>query len=158
MSKVLVVYYSRTGNTEMMAREVAKGVEDEGVEVLLKKVEETTPEDFLDAEGIIIGSPTYFGLPSQKIVKLLDESVKYYGKLEGKVGGAFSTSGILGGGNETTVMGIIQMLLIHGMVIQGTTKGAHYGAVSIGKPGKGELEVARELGKRVASLVKKLFG
>jgi len=37
MSKVLVVYYSRTGNTEMMAREVARGVEDEGVEVLLKK-------------------------------------------------------------------------------------------------------------------------
>ncbi|NOZ63853.1 MAG: flavodoxin family protein [Caldiserica bacterium] len=157
MSKVLVVYYSRTGNTEKMAREVAHGVEDEHVEAILKRVEDTTPEDFLKVDGIIVGSPTYFGLPSQEIVGLLDESVKYYGKLEGKVGGAFSTSGILGGGNETTVMGIIQMLLIHGMIIQGTAKGAHYGAVSVGKPGHEELKVARELGKRVASLVKKLF-
>ena len=158
MAKVLVVYYSRTGNTEEMAKAVEKGVRETGVECELKRVEETTPEDLLNADGIIIGSPTYFGLPAQEIVKLLDDSVKYYGKLEGKVGGAFSTSGILGGGNETTVMGINQMLLIHGMIIQGTTQGPHYGAVAIGRPDEKDLKFAEQLGKRVGNLVKKLFG
>ncbi len=158
MGKVLVVYYSRTGNTEKMAREVAKGVEEEGVEVEVKKVEDTTPEDFLKVEGIIAGSPTYFGLPCAELVKLFNESVQYYGSLEGKVGGAFSSSGVLGGGNETTVMAINQMMLIHGMIVQGTTRGAHYGAVAVGEPMEEEKRVCRELGKRVAILVKKLFG
>lgn len=158
MSKVLIVYYSRTGNTEEMAKEVEKGVREVGMECVLKKAEDTRPEDLLDAEGIILGSPCYFGLPAPEIVSLIEESVKFYGKLEGKVGGAFATSGVLGGGNETTVIALIEMLLIHGMIVQGTTKGPHYGAVSVGAPGTKELLYARDLGRRVARLVRKLFG
>ena len=158
MKKVLIIYYSRTGNTKIMAKSVAEGVKEEGLEAVLKKVEEAKIEDLLDADGIIVGSPTYFGLPSAEIKKFFDESVKYYGKLEGKVGGAFSSSALTGGGNETTIIGIIEMMLIHGMIVQGTTKADHYGPVSVGKPTKKILDDCKLLGKRVAGLVKKLKG
>jgi NAD(P)H dehydrogenase (quinone) len=158
MGRVLIIYYSRTGNTEEMAKSVAEGVKEEGLEVILKNVEETKVEDLLDSDGIIVGSPTYFGLPSAEIKKLFDESVKYYGKLEGKVGGAFTSSAHVGGGNETTIMGIIQMMLIHGMIVQGTTKSDHYGPVSIGSPSEKVKRDCKQLGKRVAKLVKKIKG
>ncbi len=60
-----------------------------------------------------------------EIKKFIDESVKFHGKLEGKVGGAFSSSAQIGGGNETTIMDILKTLLIHGMIIQGSSKGDH---------------------------------
>ncbi|MCM8832696.1 MAG: NAD(P)H-dependent oxidoreductase [Candidatus Omnitrophica bacterium] len=158
MKKVLIIYHSKTGNTEEMAKSVAEGVKEENLEVILKSVEDTKVEDMLDADGIIVGSPTYFGLPSYEIKKLFDESVKYYGSLEGKVGGAFTSSALVGGGNETTIMGIIQIMLIHGMIIQGTTKSNHYGPVSIGKPDNKVKNECKELGKRVAKLIKKIKG
>jgi len=96
MAKVLVVYYSRSGNTEAMAKLVAEGVESEGVEVECKKVEDTTIDDLLTVDGIVIGSPTYYGTMAAEIKKLLDDSVKYHGKLDGKVGAAFSSSGAMG--------------------------------------------------------------
>ncbi len=158
MSKILVVYYSKTGNTRKMAELVAEGVKEEGLEVILKSTDEAKPEDFLQVDGIIAGSPTYFGLPAAEIKKLFDESVKYFGKLEGKVGGAFTSSANIGGGNETTIMGIIQMMLIHGMVVQGTTLSGHYGPVAVGSPESEVEKECKELGKRVANLVKKLKG
>lgn len=158
MSKVLIIYYSRTGNTKEMAKYVAEGVKEENVEIELKSVEESKVEDLLSADGIIVGSPTYFGLPSAEIKKLFDASVKYYGKLEGKVGGAFTSSAHIGGGNETTIMGIIQMMLIHGMIVQGTTTSDHYGPVSVGKPTEKVKKDCKNLGKRVAKLVKILKG
>ncbi|MCM8818798.1 MAG: flavodoxin family protein [Candidatus Omnitrophica bacterium] len=156
--RILIIYHSRTGNTKIMAESVAEGVKEEGLEYALKKVEETKIEDLLEFDGIIVGSPTYFGLPSAEIKKLFDDSVKYYGKLEGKIGGAFTSSVNIGGGNETTIMGIIQMMLIHGMIIQGTTKSDHYGPVSIGSPNDKIKKDCKELGKRIAKLVKKIRG
>ena len=158
MVKILIVYYSKTGNTGQMAEFVRKGVEKEGgVRVELKRVEESGIEDLLDSEGILMGSPTYYGTMSWQIKKLLDESVKYHGKLEGKVGGAFSSAGGIGGGNETTVMNIIKVLLIHGMIIPGNPKGDHYGPVAVGSPDGRSEENCMELGARTARLVKKLF-
>jgi len=156
MAKIGVVYYSRSGNTEKMAKEVFEGVKSEGVEVELKRVEETQPEDLLNWDGIIIGSPCYYGLPAAPIKELFDRSVKYHGSLEGKVGGAFSSSANIGGGNETTILSILQMMLIHGMVVKGTSTGDHYGPVSIGEPGKGVESQCRALGKRIAKLVKRM--
>lgn len=52
-----------------------------------------------------------------------------HGKLVGKVGGVFTSSGMIGGGNETTIMSILQGLLIHGMIVQGVQEGNHYGPV-----------------------------
>ncbi|MCM8785479.1 MAG: NAD(P)H-dependent oxidoreductase [Candidatus Omnitrophica bacterium] len=158
MGKVLIIYHSKTGNTEEMARSVAEGVKEEGLEFVLKSIEDTKIEDLLNSDGIIVGSPTYFGLPSSEIKKLFDESVKYYGHLEGKVGGAFTSSALIGGGNETTIMSIIQMMLIHGMIVQGTTKSNHYGPVSIGKPDNKVKNDCKELGRRVSKLIKKIKG
>ena len=156
MAKVLIVYYSKTGNTEKMAQAVAKGAEKEGVEVEVKEVSKTNCEDLLSAQGIIIGSPTYYGLPAAPLKELLDESVQYHGQLEGKIGGAFASSANIGGGNETTIMSILQMFLIHGMIVQGTSQGDHYGPVAIGAPDARALRQCEALGKRVASLAKKL--
>lgn len=156
MGKIGIVYYSRTGNTEKMAAFVCQGVKTEELETELKKVEQTTLDDLLTWDGIIVGSPTYYGLVAAPIKDLFDRSVKYHGKLEGKVGGAFSSAANIGGGNETTIISILQMMLIHGMVVQGSFKGDHYGPVSIGSPNERVRSQCEALGRRVARLVKKL--
>lgn len=157
MPKVLIVYYSRSGNTEKMAQIVAEAVQQEGVAVACQKVEETKVEDLLEADGIILGSPTYYGSMAAELKKLIDDSVKFHGKLDGKVGGAFSSSGCLGGGNETTVLDIIHTLLIHGMIVQGDPSSAHYGAVTVGTPNDDtSITACRRLGQRVAKLVQRL--
>ncbi|OQA90898.1 MAG: Flavodoxin [Elusimicrobia bacterium ADurb.Bin231] len=156
MIKVLIGYYSRTGNTKKMADFVAKAVLDEGAEVSVKPVTEILPDELISYDGIILGSPTYYGLPAAEVKKLLDESVILHGKLDGKVGGAFTSSGNLGGGNETTILAIIEAFLIHGMIIQGTSKNDHYGPVAIGAPDKRAEKQCHELGKRVVRLIKKI--
>lgn len=159
MAKVLIVYYSRSGNTERMAERVAEGAREvEGVEVELRPAEAATPEDLLAADGIILGSPVYFGTMAAELKKLVDESVKHYGKLVGKVGGAFASSGAIGGGTETTVLDILKALLIHGMIVQGDTQGAHYGAVAFGAPDDRSCKDCVRLGQRVAELAKRLAG
>lgn len=160
MNKVGVIYHSRTGNTERMADEVLKGIKNHEpkVEVVKKPVEETQNDDLLDWEGIIVGSPTYYGLPSGPVKKLFDRSVEHHGKLDGKVGGAFTSAANRGGGNETTIVAILEMMLIHGMVVQGTSEKDHYGPVAIGKPDERALKGCRDLGKRVAELCEELHG
>ena len=157
MANILVIYDSRTGNTEKMAHAVAEGVREEGVGVTVKRVNEVQVEELLDFEGIIIGSPTYFGLMSGKIKHFIDESVKMYRKLEGKVGAAFTSAGGSATGAETTLLSIIEALLIHGMIVQGNARGPHYGAAAVGAPDEKELEDCRDLGRRTARLVKRLF-
>ena len=158
MPRVLILFYSRTGNTEKMARLVEDGVKAEGLDALVKPVSEATIDDLQASDGIVIGSPTYYGLPAAEIVKLIDDSVKAHGRLEGKVGGAFSSSANIGGGNETVIMAILQAMLVHGMVIQGIPKGDHYGPVSIGAPDDRAGRQCRLLGERMARLIKKLAG
>jgi NAD(P)H dehydrogenase (quinone) len=69
--KILIVYDSETGNTEMMAKAVVEGI-PEGFEVKIQKAEETSNDDLLAADGIIVGSPTYYGLMSGKVKTLFD--------------------------------------------------------------------------------------
>lgn len=156
MSKIGVSCYSRSGNTQKMAEFVSQGVKEEGVEVELKRIEDTTLEDLLAWDGIIVGSPTYYGGAAASVKDLFDRSVKYHGRLEGKVGGAFASSANIGGGNETTILSLLQMMLIHGMIIQGSSKGDHYGPVSIEKPDERVRVQCKALGKKIARLVKKL--
>ncbi|MBI5191784.1 MAG: NAD(P)H-dependent oxidoreductase [Nitrospirae bacterium] len=158
MPRVLILYYTRTGNTEKMARLVEEGVKGEGIEAVVKPVADATLDDLQAADGIVIGSPTYYGLPAAEIIRLIDDSVKLHGRLEGKVGGAYSSAANIGGGNETVIMSIIQAMLVHGMVVQGIPKGDHYGPVSIGAPDERATKQCRLLGERVAKLVKKLAG
>ncbi len=157
MSKVLIVYYSRSGNTQKMAELIADGVKMEtDIDVLVKAVQDTKVEELLEVDGIIIGSPTYYGSMAAEIKKFIDDSVKYHRKLEGKIGGAFSSSANIGGGNETTIMDILKCLLIHGMVVQGSSKGDHYGPVSIGKPDERSKRMCIEYGRRIAKLVSRI--
>jgi NAD(P)H dehydrogenase (quinone) len=158
MAKVLILFYTRSGNTEKMARLVEEGVKDAGAEATVKPVSDATLDDLTAADGIIIGSPTYYGLPAAEIIKFIDDSVKLHGRLEGKVGGAFSSSANIGGGNETVIMSILQTMLVHGMVVQGIPKGDHYGPVSIGAPDERASKQCRLLGERVAKLANKLAG
>lgn len=158
MPKILICYYSRSGNTKKMAYLIQKGVMDEGVEVDTTDVKNVKVSDLLKYDGIVIGSPTYYGLPSAEVKSLLDKSVKLHGKLQGKVGGAFASSYNVGGGNETTVLAILEALLIHGMTVCGDPEGDHYGPVSIERPDKRAEKVCVRYGRRVAALTKKLHG
>lgn len=158
MAKILIVYYSRSGNTKKMAYLIQDGVMKEGVEVDTKDVKNVKVDDLKDYDGIIVGSPTYYGTMAAPIKDLLDKSIKLHGKLQDKVGGAFASSANVGGGNETTLMAILQGLLIHGMVICGDHRGDHYGPVSIERPDKRAQVNCIRYGSRVAILTKKLHG
>ena len=156
--KILIVYDSRSGNTEKMAYAVAEGVREEDVNVVIRKVDDASVDELPDADGVILGSPVYYGLPTGKIKEFVDVSVKYHGKLDGKVGGAFASSGGIHTGAETTIIALHEALLIHGMIVQGTSGANHYGAASVGAPDDNDRENCKKLGKRVASLVKRLHG
>jgi len=156
MAKAIVIYYSRSGNTKQMAEIIAKAMNDADLSTECKSVEKVKPEDLLSYDAIVIGSPTYYGHMAGAIKDLFDESVKYHGKLDGKVGAAFSSSANIGGGNETTVMGIIEAMLISGMVVQGDSQGDHYGPISIGKPDQRVQKQCQRRGRRIAELTKKI--
>jgi len=157
MAKGLVVYYSKSGNTKQMAEIVAKSMNDNGLETECKPIEKSKVADLFAADAIVIGSPTYYGQMAPVLMQLFTDSVSRHGALTGKVGGAFSSSANIGGGNETTIMGILEAMLIHGMVIQGDAQGDHYGPVSIGKPDERVTAQCQRLRKKIAELTKKLL-
>lgn len=157
MAKGLVVYYSRSGNTKKMAEIISKSMNDNGLPTECKTTEQTKVDDLLAADAIVMGSPTYYGQMAPAIMQLLTDSVSKHGQLIGKVGGAFASSANIGGGNETTIMGIIQAMLIHGMIIPGEPIGDHYGPVSINKPDARVETQCAKAGKKIAELTKRLF-
>jgi NAD(P)H dehydrogenase (quinone) len=156
MLSVLIVYHSKTGNTEEMAKAIEEGIKPEGLRVIRKRVNRATVKDLLKADGIILGSPTYYGTMAAEMKAFVDKSVRYHGKLVGKIGAAFSSCAGIGGGAETTALDLLKSLLIHGMIIQGDPRGYHYGVVSIGKPNASVKRECRKFGERVARLVKRL--
>ena len=161
MEQVLVVYYSRSGNTKKLAEEVARGVgEAHGVGCVVKAAADVTKEDFLASSGIIAGSPCYFGSMAAPLKEMFDRLVAVRKDMGDKVGAAFATSGDASGGKETTLISILQVLLIYGMIIVGDPLDAtgHYGVSCTGSPDERTVQNARKLGKRVAGLVKKLKG
>jgi len=157
MASMLVAYYSRSGNTEKMAQEVAAGAGAvTGVSVELRPVSEVAPDDLPGFDAIVIGSPVYYGTMAAEVKDLIDKSVKHHGELVGKVGGAFASSGGPGGGNETTVLDIVKSLLIHGMLVQGDAEGDHYGPIAVGEPDERSRHECRRFGRRVAELARRL--
>ena len=161
MTRVLVTYFSVSGNTKRMAEEIAKGAKGAkgaGAKVVLMPVKDVEPRSLLEYDAIIMGSPTYYGTMAAKCKALIDRSVVLHGKLEGRVGGAFTSSGGRAGGNETTVLDILKAWLIHGMVVQGTSDGDHYGPVAVEVPDKDSLASCRAYGARLARLAKKVRG
>ncbi|MEK6568603.1 MAG: NAD(P)H-dependent oxidoreductase [Candidatus Omnitrophota bacterium] len=157
MAKILLTYYSLSGHTKKMAELILEGMKKEEVDVSFKSIDELKVDELLDYQGIVIGSPVYYGSMAAPIKKFFDESVKFHTKLDGRVGGAFASSANIGGGNETTILDILNAMLIHGMIIQGDPKGDHYGPVSIGAPDERSQKQCLRYGERFARLVKKLF-
>lgn len=159
--QVLVLYHSKGGNTRKLAEKIAEGVNEvEGVGALLKRAEEVSRDDFLGSEGVIAGSPVYFGVMASELKKVFDDFVGVRKRMEGKIGAAFATSADPSGGKETTMMSIIQALLIYGMIVAGDPMSAtgHYGVSCVGAPDRKTEENAAKLGRRVAELAKKLRG
>ncbi len=159
--QVLVLYYSKGGNTRKLAEAIAEGVNAvDGVDALLKSTKEATQDDFLNADGVIAGSPVYFGVMAADLKRVFDDFIGTRKKMEGKVGAAFATSGDPTGGKETTMISIIQCLMIYGMIIVGDPMSAtgHYGTACAGAPDSDAIENGKKLGQRVAEVTRKLRG
>lgn len=155
MNKLAVLYYSKTGNTEKMARAVEEGARnsDYEVETELAEIENFDPKKLLEYEGIIIGSPTYYGIMANPVKDFLDESIKIHGDLSGKLGAAFASCGTPGGGSETTCLSIIKAMLVHGMSVRGFHDFAHYGPVSTGSPNERVISECQKMGEIMAKMV-----
>jgi NAD(P)H dehydrogenase (quinone) len=162
LGKILVLYDSASGNTRKMADLVGEGAREiDGTEVRVKSVDEATAEDLLWCDGIAVGTPTNMGTLSWKMKRFWDETAAdAWGKLDGKIGCAFSSSGGWGGGAELTCMAVLTVLMNFGILVFGVTEYVgkqftlHYGAVLAGEP-RSEKEVAscRMLGRRLAQWV-----
>jgi NAD(P)H dehydrogenase (quinone) len=153
--QILVLYFSKGGNTRRLAEAIAEGVAQvSGVEALLRHTGEVTRDDFVNSAGVIAGSPVYFGSMAAELKKVFDDFVAVRRQMENKIGAAFATSGDPTGGKETTMLSILQAMLIYGMVIAGDPISAtgHYGVGCLGAPDSGASENGRKLGRRVAEL------
>jgi len=199
MAKVLVLYYSSYGHIETMAKAVAEGAREAGATVVIKRVPETVPEaiakgahfkldqdapiatvaELAEYDAVILGAGTRFGRMPSQMASFLDQAGGLWAKgaLNGKVGGAFTSTATQHGGQETTLFSIITNLLHFGMVIVGldygyagqmtldeVTGGSPYGATTIAggdgsrQPSENELGGARYQGCKVAETAIKLHG
>jgi NAD(P)H dehydrogenase (quinone) len=156
MAKGIVVYHSRTGSTSEMAEIIAKAMNEAQVATDCKSVESVRADELPGYDAVVIGSPCYYGQMAAPVKQLIDDLVGSHGQLNGKVGAAFASSANIGGGSETTILGIIEAMLIAGMVVQGDPQGAHYGPLSIGRPDDKVKQQCQRRGQRVAELAKRL--
>uniref|UniRef100_A0A7J3QF32 Flavodoxin family protein n=1 Tax=Ignisphaera aggregans TaxID=334771 RepID=A0A7J3QF32_9CREN len=144
MANIIIIYYSSTGHTEKLARAVYEGaVSIEGVNVALKRVENTKVDELLDADAIVFGSPSYFRLPSWQLKKFIDESIDVYERLEGKIGGAICTAGSRIGA-EKCLQALKDVIEEHGMIF------IEDGVWAIEDPDDDSLRKAREYGRKIA--------
>ena len=198
MTKVLVLYYSSYGHLAKMADAVAEGAREAGVTVDVRRVPETAPREVAEAAGfqvdtshleiegvnaladydaIIIGAPTRFGRMPSQMAAFLDQAGGLWarGALNGKVGGAFTSTATQHGGQEVTLFSIITNLLHFGMTVVGLDYGyqaqmnmeaihggSPYGATTLAagdgsrQPSDIDLGGARYQGKRIAEVAAKL--
>ena len=156
---VLVMYHSRTGNTKALAGQIAEGVRDvEGVDCVIKPVADVEMEDLFAADGIIAGSPSYYGVMAAEMKAIFDRIFNDRPKMTDKVGAAFATSGHPTGGCETTMVSILESMLVAGMIVVSDPPkaGGHFGVGCAGKPDERVERWGRMHSERVANLVKRL--
>ncbi len=159
MAKILLMYYSRTGNTEKLARSVLEGMRQvKGVEITFQPIDQVAVREWLNFDALVIGAPVYYGGPPAEVKEAIDASVDFHGKMRGKLGGAFASSANVGGGNETTALDLLHAWLIHGMLVLGDCEGDHYGPVAIGAPDQRARENAVRYGRLFAETALRLFG
>ncbi|RTZ14073.1 NAD(P)H:quinone oxidoreductase [Vibrio aquaticus] len=185
--QVAVLYYSRHGSTLAIARQIARGVESiPDCEALLRTVDEIdaradhqdpimTLEELKQCDGLAMGSPVWFGNMAAPLKHFWDKTTPLWlsGDLIDKPACVFTSSSSLHGGQETTLQTMMLPLLHHGMMILGipysepklhstTSGGTPYGASAVaagnGKLTQDEIELAQQLGKRLAMTALKMKG
>ena len=197
MAKVLVLYYSAYGHIETMARAVAEGAREGGAEVVIKRVPELVPAEIAkksgfkldqeaavaeiaelaDYDAIVFGTGTRFGNMTSQMKNFLDQAGGLWvkGSLVGKVGSVFTSSATQHGGQESTILTFLPVLLHFGMVVVGlpyafegqsgvaeVMGNSPYGASTIAgsdgsrQPSAVELAGARWQGRHVAQIAAKL--
>ncbi len=164
--RVLLLFDSRGGLTEQLARAVAEGVRAvPGVELRERRVDEADPEELLAIDALILGSPNWSGMTG-KLKGWMDHSGDLWesGELAGKVGAAFTAGWSRSGGTEATLLQLLHLLFAHGMLVLGLPwsdrmrrSGSYYGATAHGEVTEDDRAQARELGRRVAELTQRLF-
>jgi NAD(P)H dehydrogenase (quinone) len=159
--RVLVVYHSRTGHTEQMAKGVVNGAQSvPGTRVRLKKVGEVTANDLFESDAVVVGSPVYWSNMSGEIKTFFDRWQFDFGvfpefKMKNKVGAAFTTGGQVSSGKEVTMLTILAAMLGNQMIV--VSDGGAFGASATTEgdsPGidAKEMAAAQALGKRVAEV------
>ena len=123
MGKILVLYHSASGNTAKMAELVAEGTGAiSGTEVRVREVAEVAPDDVYWCDGLAVGSPTNMGVLSWKMKRFWDETMfDHWGKVDGKIACAFSSSGGWGGGAEMACQSLLTVLMNFGFLVFGVT-------------------------------------
>jgi len=145
--KILVMYDSRTGNTEKLAEAVAQGVKRvSGVTVEVKRAESVTPEDIIDADGYAVGSPSHFSIMSGRILTLLTDLYSMRHKMAGKPIAVFTT----GSGGQVTALENIERII--GVFNPRFVKP---GIAVEGAPREADKLQAAELGEKLAKAVVK---
>lgn len=163
---ILITYYSKTAHTQSLAEEVAKGASTiPGVQVVLKKIDQTTTKDLLNADAIIVGSPVYNANIAPDVVQFMSTWPFEGNPLKDKIGAAFVTAGGISAGEELAQVNILQSMLVFGMVVVGGNDWTSaFGASAITNEGvfktaqldKIFLQKGYSLGKRVATIAKKM--
>ena len=147
LARLLIVYYSKSGNTKAMAEAISQGAKDYGqVDVILKDVKDANNNDLLEADSIIIGSPTYFRMPAWPLKKFIDESIEIYEKLVRKKGAVFSSAGDEESG-AFCIEAMENMLKEHGIEIIAN------GLLIEEDPTDEEIEQCKEFGSKIAEQI-----
>ncbi|MDQ8186701.1 flavodoxin family protein [Pelagicoccus sp. SDUM812002] len=162
MGKVLVLYYSGSGNTGKVADFVAEGAaEVPATKVTVKSVSEVSAADVLWCDGIALGAPTHMGSIPWQMKRFWDvEMQPHWGKIDGKIGCAFATQGGWGGGAELNCQALMTVMMIYGFLVFGVTDYVaqqftlHYGTTIAGEPrSEREMDSPRRLGRRLSEWV-----
>lgn len=167
--RVLVVYYSASGFTRRLADAVVEGARSVGgAEVTLRSVDSVSVGELRAADGLILGSPTYYASMAAPMKRFIDDwALKDNLFLGDKVGGAFATGGGITGGKEQVVVQLLLAMLNNGMMVvgpweqDGNARFGYFGASAVTGPedpglSEAELAVARRLGERVARVAGRL--
>ncbi len=154
MKKIAVLYFSQSGNTQKLAQMICEGIIESGADAKGFSIDHIDVDYVKDCDGIVLGTPTYYGTYCAKIKLFLEEQ---FGALEpaGKIGGAFATAAYVHGGADTAVLGILNHMLFYGMKVYsgGCAYGdpvIHYGPVGLSGNIDDFTELFREYGRRFA--------
>jgi len=144
MAKLLIVYYSRTGNTEAMAQAISEGAQSAGHTVTLKKPDEATGDDLLNCDASAFGTPNYFGYMAGTMKDFFDQIWSTH--RDSAANKPYASFGSAGGGGRQALDSIDRVCSSFGL------KKASEGVVAARKPSSEVLEQCKELGKKLAQL------